>query len=425
MNVLIILADALRPDRLGCYGYPKDTSPSIDRLAREGVRFEKCVSVSAHTFPPVVSILTGRSPTSHGLMTSRDYDNWVNKGLMDIGRTAIHLLKEKGLVVEGEMVTRWGPLGFERDVNDLDAFLEENRDKQWFYFASPYPTHMPYNPPKEYYDMFVAGDFHPSEETLKRMEIARTAMLCHPPDVISAMEAGQPDVIEIPDEAHERTVDIVEFKPEDEPGIRALYDGEVRVFDEWIGKRIAKLQELNLLDDTLVMLLSDHGEELLERGHIGHTSCNLKGTLYEESLMVPLIMRYPKEFVAGTVIENQVSQIDLMPTIFDLLDLELSLPYDGLSLLPLIRGETDQFREEAYAETPPAGWQQLLSDERLIRCVRTLEWKLILNLDLATGAKNYELYNMRDDAGERNNLIEREPDVAAELKARLETHMAT
>jgi len=312
---------------------------------------------------------------------------------------------------------RWSPLGFTRDRNDLVAYVQENRDRKWFYFASPYPTHMPYNPPQEYYDMFVDKDFRPTSETLERMEMARTKMICRPPGVKSAMEVGQPDAIGEPDEAHKRSVAEVVFQPADAPGIRALYDGEVRIFDDWVGKHIAKLEELGLLDDTLVILLADHGEELLERGHAGHTSCNLMGTLYEECLRVPLIMRYPKKLPSGRAVESLVSLSDVTPTAFDILGLGLSLPVDGKSLMPLIRGEADSIRDHAYADVPPAGWQRLLSDHRRIRCVRTPEWKLILNIDLASGDKRYELYNLRDDPGEKQDVFEQYPEKARELVA--------
>lgn len=423
MNVLIILVDAMRPDHLRCYGYPKETCPNIDRLAREGVLFDKCVSVSAHTFPPIVSIVTGQNVSTHLLVTAHDYGDWIVKDTWKGRRTPLHVLEDNGYLVDGEAVMRWEPLGFTRDKNDTLAYLEEVRGQKFFYFASPYSTHMPYNPPQEYYDMFVDKDFEPNEGTLKRMEIAKHAMLCHPPGIQSAMEVGQPDVIEIPDEAHKRTADIVEFKPEDAPGIRALYDGEVRIFDDWLGKCLAKLEALGLLDETLVILVSDHGEELVERGHVGHTSCNLMGTLHDESLMVPLIMRYPKKIPAGAVVKNQISQIDILPTIFDLLGLKNPLPVDGTSLVPLITGKTKQHPEEAYAAVPPAGWQRLLADKRIFYCVRTLEWKLILKLDHATGEGAYELYHLPEDPGEKHNVIARHPGKAAELKAKLKPHL--
>jgi len=425
MNVLLIYVDALRPDRLGCYGYPKPTSANIDRLAREGARFKHCAAVSAHTFPPVVSMLTGRNTTTHGLVTTLDYDAFANEGTHKLARTPLHAMADNGIFVSGEFVNRWGPLGFQQELNDMVAFLEEHHDRQWFYFGSPYSTHMPYNPPKEYYDLFVDENYAPDEVTRERLKIARTAMMCHPPGIVSAMEAGQPDVISLPDDAHKRSVDIIEFIPEkDKPGVDALYDGEVRVFDDWLGKQLDHLEKLGILDDTLIIIVADHGEELLERGHLGHSSCNLMGTLRDESLMVPLVMRYPNAIKPGTVVNELISQIDIMPTIFDMLALDMPQPCDGHSLMPLIRGEPADFPAEVYADLPPAGWQQLWTDHRRYRCVRTLDWKLIQLVDLETGKKTNALYNLREDPGETKNVIEREIQVAKSLILKLDAHFA-
>jgi len=106
----------------------------------------------------------------------------------------------------------------------VSDYLESNHENSWFYFAEPYPTHLPYNPPQEYYELFVDKDFQPSRETLRRMQIVRTRMICHPPDVKAAMEVGQEDALgDLGDGVHDRSSASVEFKPEDEPGIRALY----------------------------------------------------------------------------------------------------------------------------------------------------------------------------------------------------------
>jgi arylsulfatase A-like enzyme len=258
------------------------------------------------------------------------------------------------------------------------------------------------------------------------MEIVKSRMLCHPPGVLSAMEVGQKDAIGEPDEAHMRSVAVVEFRSEDEPGIRALYDGTVRSFDDWLGKCRSRLEDLDLWDDTLVVLLSDHGEELLERGNVGHSSCNLMGTLYEECLRVPLVMRFPKRIPPGTVVRQVVSQTDVMPTIFELLGLDLSLQVDGQSLLPLVRGDQGvQWDEVAFAEVPPAGWQRLVSDRRLIRCLRTPEWKLIQNLDPGVQSVDFELYNLIRDPGERENVAGEEPVILEELKEKLEETVLT
>jgi arylsulfatase A-like enzyme len=423
MNILFILDDALRARNLGCYGYPKPTSPNCDRLAAEGVRFETCIAVSAHTFPPIVSLLTGLTPFSHGMMAPRDYTRWLHQGAWRDRRLPLHVLADAGWLVDGELVRRWAPLGFTRDWNDLESYLDAQRDRRWFYLAEPYPTHLPYNPPQAYYEQFLDPDFRPDEAMRRRLDIVRSRMILHPPDVTAAMEVTREDAIGEGDAAHKRSSAIVEFEPQDAPGVRALYDGEVRVFADQVGGWLAKLEALGILDETLVIVTADHGEELLERGHVGHTSCNLKGTLYDESVHVPLILRYPKRLPAGRVVRQQVSQIDLMPTLFELLGLELPLPSDGSSLLPLIEGRAQSFRPEAFAETPPAGWQALSGDERRLRCLRTAEWKLIVHHDPTAGTERSELYHLTEDPGERRSLADREVTVAARLRAALDAQL--
>jgi arylsulfatase A-like enzyme len=239
--------------------------------------------------------------------------------------------------------------------------------------------------------------------------------------VKAAIEVTQEDAIGVGEGSHKRSSAIVEFEPQDTPGVRALYDGEVRVFDDMVGGWLKKLESLGILDDTLIIITADHGEELLERGHVGHTSCNLKGTLYDECIHVPLILRYPKRLPAGTVVRQQVSQVDVMPTLFDLLGLEMPLPHDGASLLPLITGQSQTFRAESFAETPPAGWQALPGDDRRIWCVRTAEWKLIVHHDPTTGAEQSKLYDLTQDPSEQLNLIDQEPTIAQRFRASLET----
>lgn len=430
MNVLIIMDDALRPDHLGCHGYRKNTSPTIDRVAEEGVRFENVIATASHTLPPVVSILTGQSSGRHGIVNPAMYDRWKNHGLWKDAELPLHALRRAGYRVDGELVMRWSPLGFERDTNTEDEifrYFEEHRDDQWFFYAEPYPTHLPYNPPDEYVDMFKDAGYEPSKETLERLDVVRSKLIVHPSDVISKMEAGEDDPIpdDDADDAHKRTAGTVDLLPEDKKGVLALYDGELRVFDDLVARYMERLQQLGILDDTLVIITSDHGEELMERGYVGHCSCNLKGTLYDESIKVPLIMRYPKKMPMGKVIKDQVSQIDIMPTICDVVnsmsqDSVERLSMDGESLLPLITGQVDAFDREAYAETTPAGWQALCADKREIFCVRTNKWKLILNTDADRTFEDYEGYDLEKDPEEKSNIFVPDHPAMKPLKEKLE-----
>lgn len=409
MNIFMILEDALRPDHLGCYGYEKNTSPNIDRLARDGVVFNNCIAVASHTLPPIVSILTGLSTAAHRMVNARAYAGWVKSPHWRDRRTPLKILAEKGYRVDGELVLRWAPLGFTRDTpsDQIETYLERHRGDRWFFLAEPYPTHLPYNPPDGYFEAFLEPGYGVAEATRKRIEVVRRHLIVHPSGVTSKLEAGEAEALpdDASDSAHKRTVGIVDFDVErDRPAVIALYDGEVRVFDDLVGAWIAKLEQLELLDDTLVVIVADHGEELLERGYVGHCSCNLKGTLYDESIRVPLIFRCPRILPRGKVVETQISQIDIMPTIFDLLGIEQSGLMEGVSARPLIEGHGESFREEAFAETPPAGWQALQSDDREIWCVRTASWKLILNTTRSGAGRRYELYDLKRDPAELQDL---------------------
>jgi len=408
MNILLIINDALRPDHLGCYGYLKETSPNIDKLAEEGVVFENVFSTSSHTVPCIVSILMGQTPAVHGIKNTKRYEMWIKNDIWKDRITPLKILENEGYLVDGELVLRWKPLGFKRDTKGekIESYFEQNRNKKWFFLAEPYTTHLPYNPSENYFRMFLDKGYKPDNETLEHLQIIRTKLIVHPPGLVSKLEAGESDPIpdHEADEAHKRTVGIVNLNPCDKPAITALYDGEIRIFDNMIGKWIQKLKKLKILDKTLIIITSDHGEELMERGHVGHSSCNLMGTLYDESIKVPLIIRYPEKLPQGLRIKNLVSQIDIIPTVLELLEIPIPGFVEGNSLLPSIQNRGLKIRKEIFAETIPAGWQARKHDDRIIYCMRTKKWKLIINTDEKVKTKKYELYNLKSDPCEKNNI---------------------
>ena len=417
MNVLLIMQDALRPDRLGCYGHTKNTSPFIDELAREGVRFETVVSVSSHTFPGVVSLMTGQWTATHNLMTAADYGRWM--AAPPIANTPLRSIAQAGWNVDGQGVYRWAPLGFDRDTEDVAEYLRRRQNRPFFFLAEPYSTHLPYDPPAQYYEFFRDPQFRADADCERRLQLVRTRMILHPPGVKSKFEVGQADTIGGGDEAHQRSAIEVEFQPEDRPGIRALYDGEVRVFDDQVAAWFATLEKAGTLDDTLIAITADHGEELLERGQIGHSSCNLHGTLFDECIRIPLIIWRPGSLPSGVVVRQQISQIDILPTICAAIGAPFPQGADGSSALSLMRGETHSFRAEAFAQTLPAGWQALEGDHREIWCLRTSEWKLIAH----TGAgrePRYELYHLASDPDEREDVYRGSTQRITALRDRLD-----
>ena len=116
MNIFWILEDALRPDHMGCYGYPENTTPTCDRLAREGARFESVIAVASHTLPPIVSMLMGQMAATHGVVSPKRYAQWITNEYWRKRRTPLRILADQGYQVDGELVMRWAPLGFTRDT---------------------------------------------------------------------------------------------------------------------------------------------------------------------------------------------------------------------------------------------------------------------------------------------------------------------
>jgi len=426
-NVLFIIGDAVRSVNLHCYDYSKETSPNIDKLASEGVLFKNAIAHSNHTVPGLVSLLSGLYPTTHGIDSPRNLVNWEKlwKGWI----TPFDELKKVGYLTAGPDKWAYGRLNYKIEVENPLEFIIKNKDRNFFLWYRIAITHLPYNPSPPYDKMFLLKGYVVSKSTQKKLGIVKSKSIIHRPGLTSQVESGDSNLLEAPDEdtakKYPRTVGILTFCEKDKVPIIALYDGEVRTLDDLVGKYIAKLEELGILDKTIIVFTSDHGEELLERGSVGHSSSSLSGTLYDENIRIPLIMRYPPAIPKGIVIKTQVSQVDVMPTIFEILGFKYPGKMDGISLLPLIKGKRIDFKEETYAETLPCGWQVVKGDKRRIWCIRNLEWKLIYYSNpLKPEENSYELFNLKNDPGEKINVVDRNPDIYKELKDKLENWMS-
>ncbi len=427
-NILILIADALRPDHLSCYGYSKKTSPNIDKLASEGVLFENAIAHGNHTLTGVTSILTGLYPTTHSLDSPQNYKNWDK--LWEDKKTPLNFLSEKGFSVAGQDKWAYGRLGYDINVKNPVVFFREYKDFNFFLWFRLETTHLPYNPKSPYDTMFLPKDYKIDKDAEERINQVRTKSIIHKPGLISQVESGMKNVIEPPDEEtrkkYPREVGIVTFLPEDKVYIDALYDGKVKTLDDIIGEYIEELKSVGIFDDTIIVFTSDHGEALLERGALGHSSCSLEGTLYDENIKIPLIIRYPKSIPIGKKIKKQVSQVDVMPTIFEILDLDLGLVFEGRSLFGLMNGKDLNWIEETYAETIPCGWQVTKGDVRRIWAVRTGDWKLIYyDFNENKAGRYYELFNLASDPWETINLLEGEKEKFNYLKERLDKWINT
>ena len=326
-GIILISLDTLRADHLGVYGYHRNTSPSIDAFAKESIVFENAVVQAPNTLPSHMSIMTSLYPSFHGV-------GRLSTPLSDEYLTLAELLKEGGYqtaaFTDGGYVSKL--FGFNRgfDIYDdqgggfanilpkVEKWLNFNQSKPFFLFIHSYDIHSPYNPPLPYNSMFhdfpYTGSLIPSNRTLGL-----------------ALEEKK-----------------LRLNNEDLRHFIALYDGGIRYTDEKIFGFLSYLRDSGLLDQSLIIITSDHGEEFKEHGSLLH------GQLYyRPNLHVPLIIRnptYPKKEIR---IKNLVRSIDLLPTILDISRLPAHPKAQGESLLPLIKRHRSYLNELLWKISHP------------------------------------------------------------------------
>jgi arylsulfatase A-like enzyme len=401
MNVLLVSIDTLRADHLSCYGYPRLTSPHLDRLAGEGVRFAEAYSPHIPTHPAYTTLLTGKDAWSHQIVAQAS-----PRTLDPKHRLLPELLQEQGYFTASvDNLGRWLSRGFElwerydwekppdkpwRKAEAVNAkalpVLEQcaRQSKPFFAFFHYWDPHSPYLPPPPFDRMFYHGDETAGEDP--RME-----------QVLASEQLGE----------YFRQwmgpVRDAEFPV-------AQYDAEIAYLDTALAHLFTAVEALGLREKTALVIQADHGEEHVEHGcwfdHHG---------LYETNIHIPLILRCPGRLPAGRVVRGFVRQQDLAPTILDLLgigDLASREQMDGLSLLPLLggRGRRGACRELYLTEST---WMRK-------RGVRTGRWKLIEALEPDIHDKPpLELYDLANDPGETRNLAEEMRDQAAALRRKL------
>lgn len=395
ISVLLITVDSFRPDHLSAYGYPKPTSPTLERLARRGVLFRQAINQTAWTSPSLVSILTSLYPSTHGV---HGRTQSVDPSVV----TPLERLKDAGYAVPALCyliaLPEFENLGFEpTQEKDLERWLAQNGAKPfvaWVHLEGP---HLPLNPPPPYDRMFAPGGRPLPEEVLARLKPFREKPVIPKGDV---------------------AVD-----PADRWAVVALYDGKVRRTDEEIARILGMLDRLGLADTTLVIVSADHGEELLDHGFIGHASTSLAGTLFDELIRVPLIMAYPPLLPPGRVITTQVEGIDIFPTVLDLLGIAPPSVMQGRSLLPLIRNARKPFPQRAFSETTTCGRSCPEGQaEGRLAALRTPAWKLV-RIEDARGER-FELYRLASDPRERIDVASKYPRTFARLRAELHQWLA-
>jgi arylsulfatase A-like enzyme len=394
LNLLVIGVDTLRPDHLGCYGYARDTSPAIDRLASEGVLFEDVVSQAPWTLPSFATMFTSLYPSQHGA-------NTAVTAMRTSFPTLATILKERGYatgaiinaaVLRPEYGVNRGfdyydptpPQGRIADGTTRDAlkWIDDSTGTPFFLFAHYYDPHEPYAPPAPY-DTLYRGDY--------RGQIGDSFVLSeHFPTVTGT-----------------NFDDLRTLSPADWDRIESLYDGEIAFTDAAIQNLLQGLRDRGLQKRTLIIFLSDHGEEFFGHKGFGHGH-----TLFREVIRVPLIVSLPGRLPAGRRIDRQVRLVDVMPTVLELLNITGDIHCEGVSLVPLLMGKTEVVEREGALFPARIAYSEGLLRGSERKGITAYPWKLIY--DLAT--REDMVFNFESDPGETVDLASTRPEQARGLR---------
>jgi arylsulfatase A-like enzyme len=382
INIILISVDALRPDHLGCYGYRRDTSPNIDRLASEGILFTQAISQGAATVPSLPSLMTSLYPYQHGVL--------INTYKTTIAHPVLaQILKDNGYstcaIVANNILHTGIAKGFDYACFDFDMhaelvtqkavnWLKVNKDKKIFLWLHYFDTHGPYRPPVPYAGKYIRDKFYTND---KKINISHD------------QEHLYRGTGEIPEYIADNGMTNPDYYV-------ARYDGAINFADAQIGILLQAIKELGLDGKTLIILTADHGEYLGEHDIYfthGHT-------LYDQVIKVPLIIKFKGVLPAGRKFDRIVAHIDLAPTILKLAHIRADIKYSGINLVPFILNKKRYPTRTIFTEL----WRDAQRSGRLtilLISARTDKWKLIKNMD----TKECWFFNLRDDPGELRYLL--------------------
>ena len=434
-NVILITIDAFRADHLSCLGYTRDTTPNMDYLANKGVLFAHAISNAPYTSASVTSFLTSTYPLMYGGYTKlskerttiaevlkengystaafqsnpwikqyrlgKDFDifedpfkdkdilNKAKKKIIDRGdkNSKIYKFLRKAYhLCNFYKVHLYMPYARAEIINKKAISWLRLHSNNFFLWLHYMDVHYPYNPPKKFLGLVSSNAFNKKEKA----ELNKK-MFANPGDMTQ--------------KELERLIE--------------LYDSEISYTDWAIGMFLKELEKMDLLESTFIIITADHGVEFNEHGGMGLVGNNRPTKLYDELLHVPLIICGPgiKE---KTIIKDQVSLLNLAPTIIELLGVSKPDNFLGKMLIPLIGGEgtgDPYIISEGLQAKDPNSTLYIDPGRRIISC-RTEKWKYIFN-----ETTEDELYNLQNDPCETKNIVEKDVEKAEEFESKIKDHL--
>ena len=399
-NIILVSIDDLRADHLGCYGYSRNTSPNIDSFAKRNIVFKHCYVHEPWTLPSHISMLTSLYPITHGVDQRHRLNQDIltlaevldNEGYMTMGFvSAGPWMHAKYGFGQGFKIYRSGKL--EETAADRNAFigdyLKKYKEEKLFLFIHYFDVHsdankLPYNAPPPYENLFSDGYDGNVQDGSGNFSAS---------EYLSYVNEHQ-----------------IRLKENDLNYIISLYDNGIAYMDKCMEDLFDMLKEMDLFDDSLIIITADHGEEFQEHGYMLHSN----PYYYEEIMHVPLLVKLPKadNHLNGRkrekVVDGLVESIDIMPTILDLIGTQ-GPKIQGKSLMGLIDGNE---KGKEYVFGFGSTGSVFMRSER---------WKMLNDSGLKEG--RFKLFDLHSDPMEKTNLIGKGLKVEKILKGKLKERM--
>jgi len=371
-NIILIVLDTTRVDRLGCYGYHRQTSPNLDKLAAESVIYTKAIATSSWTLPSHASLFTGKFTSSHGARYDpegplniaeaidgpKSWKKYCARGLAKDELTLAMILKDAGYATAGVVGGPWLKRVFgldkgfdyydDTEISTLNGrlaqqvtegavnMIEKLNNKEFFLFLNYFDPHYPYTPPKKF-----ASSFMPIN------------------------------------------LDLIDMKKPNIEEVNALYDAEILYMDHYIGRLIKRLKKDDLYDNTLIIVAADHGELLGEHNLFHHGLY-----LSQQEIHIPFFLKYPKGEVSPDRNNLYVQLTDILPMICE--RLAIRAPENIQGAVP------SQSQHPIISETYPLSF--LTTDGH---------WRALFKDDFKfhwNSKAKHMLHNLKNDPAEDKNL---------------------
>lgn len=372
-NVILISIDTLRADHLGCYGYQRETTPFLDRFSKNAILFENCISPASWTLPAHVSLFTGLYSSSHAVIDDGfgALPSMLPSSIPEDLKTLPEILTKNGYNTRAVVTHLYvsDQFGFDRGFSSFlykqDYKAEEVTrqalqwvnalsDQPFFLFLHYFDCHDPYTPPPPFTSMFDPDYSGYINGDLQWLEKFGTS---------------------------------AEISTRDLEHLIALYDGEIRYVDAALETLIQSISDKNLMDNTIIIITSDHGEEFKEHGSLRHGA-----TLFDEVIKVPLLVYIPTEKGPRRITE-QVSLVDVMPSILEALHISLDHRVEGVSF----------FCADTKGGPNRAVFSETSRYDAFKACVRTREYKYIA--DSGFPGSQDRLFDLILDPREQKNIL--------------------